>query len=105
MNFRKVVLIYVLIFAWFMVYHLVFSQTEITYNVGPQLTVGPMGETYYYPPLMSNYYQPTMFNGSGGSGDLVGIGLVGYLLYTLLKFLIPILLISAVGQSSRDKAD
>ncbi|XP_062598621.1 uncharacterized protein LOC134260050 isoform X2 [Saccostrea cucullata] len=102
MNFRKVVLIYVLIFAWFMVYHLVFSQTEITYNVGPQLTVGPMGETYYSPPLMGNYYQPMMPSSLVGSGNLVGIGLVGYLIWTLLKFLIPIIFISAIGQSSRN---
>lgn len=72
MNFRKVVLVYIVIFAWFAVYRLVFGQTEITYYAGPRLTVGPMGETYYGP----------MIPYGSGNSDLAGIGVIGLLLYT-----------------------
>ncbi|XP_048779923.1 uncharacterized protein LOC125683133 isoform X2 [Ostrea edulis] len=89
MNFRKVVLVYIVIFAWFAVYRLVFGQTEITYYAGPRLTVGPMGETYYGP----------MIPYGSGNSDLAGIGVIGLLLYTVMKILGPIIFIGLVGSS------
>lgn len=73
MNFRKVILIYLVVFAWFVVYHLVLGQDEITYYTGPRVLIGPPAPVYN---------QPLGFNGSGNSGDLVGIGIAGYLVYT-----------------------
>lgn len=73
MNFRKVILIYLVVFAWFVVYHLVLGQDEITFYAGPRVLIGPPAPVYN---------QPLGFNGSGNSGDLVGIGIAGYLVYT-----------------------
>lgn len=74
MNIRTVILIYLVVFVWLVIYHFVLGQDEITFNYGPQVLVGPAGQAYY-PPMVAAPF-------GGGSGQLLGIGLAVYLIYT-----------------------